>query len=315
MSQRYRKVLLLATGALLSAVCNAEVLDQKRAALALQQYEQGLASAPMRESHEAERYKWTVGARIFGGVEVPKNSRPWQVALLRSWTDSNLKAQFCGGSYVGGNVVVTAAHCVDKGTKKESVDVLLGTSELSTVGRRFKVTSIDLEDRYNANAKNFDHDIALLTLDIDAAKLAQLGTAVRAIDLITATQEPKYLVPGQYVAATGWGRTEDGALVVAKLREVSVPITYYDVCNDVSGYNYALTKSMICAGEYSGGADTCTGDSGGPLTIEIGSSRILAGVTSAGAQGNCGQPGFYGVYTRVAPYRDWIRAAVTAKKK
>lgn len=302
----------LAAGLLITSASIAEILDAMRAELALEQYAKGQASAPMRDSYEAERGQpWTKGARIFGGTDVPKNSRPWQVALLRSWTASNLKAQFCGGSYVGGKVVVTAAHCVDDGTTKDSVDVLVGTTDLTSGGRRVKVTSIVPELRYKA--KNYDHDIALLILDVSDAQLAQLGKMLQKIDLITANQANQHVAPGNTVAATGWGRTEDGDLVVAKLREVQLPVVGYDVCNDISGYDGQLTASMFCAGGYSD-MNTCTGDSGGPLSVAVGQSSLLAGVTSAGARGLCGEPGRYGVYTRVGDYRDWIKAAIDGKK-
>lgn len=49
----------------------------------------------------------TSNARIVGGQESVKNSIPWQ-AMLR--TDA---AQFCGGSLISKQWVLTAAHCVE----------------------------------------------------------------------------------------------------------------------------------------------------------------------------------------------------------
>ena len=49
----------------------------------------------------------TSNARIVGGQESVKNSIPWQ-AMLR--TDA---AQFCGGSLIKKQWVLTAAHCVE----------------------------------------------------------------------------------------------------------------------------------------------------------------------------------------------------------
>ena len=45
------------------------------------------------------------------------------------------------------------------------------------------------------------------------------------------------------------------------------------------------------------------GDSGGPVVLR----GILVGVVSWGLDDTCAQPEYYGVYTRVANYVDWIK--------
>ena len=59
---------------------------------------------------------------------------------------------------------------------------------------------------------------------------------------------------------------------------------------------------MMCAGG-NGGADTCKGDSGGPLfgTDPDSGELVLVGITSWGRE--CGDGG---VYTRVAKFQDWL---------
>ena len=55
--------------------------------------------------------------------------------------------------------------------------------------------------------------------------------------------------------------------------------------------------------------DTCQGDSGGPLMMFSSSDRwVLVGLTSYGV--GCAQADYSGVYTRVAPFTDWIRSYV-----
>ena len=66
-----------------------------------------------------------------------------------------------------------------------------------------------------------------------------------------------------------------------------------------------LTTNMICAG--GGKVDSCQGDSGGSLVVNVNGKITLAGVTSWGY--GCGVTGSPGVYTKVANYIDWIEDA------
>lgn len=68
---------------------------------------------------------------------------------------------------------------------------------------------------------------------------------------------------------------------------------------------------MICAGYPEGGMDSCSGDSGGPLTCEREingiNSPVLFGIVSWGPL-VCGAPDKPGVYTLVTSVRWWIES-------
>lgn len=101
------------------------------------------------------------------------------------------------------------------------------------------------------------------------------------------------------------GRTSD------VLQYVKLPVVSQEACR--SSYasrsaRYNITHNMFCAGFFQGGADTCLGDSGGAFVMEDSATRRWAvfGLVSWGGPGDCGSQGVYGVYTRVAPYVEWI---------
>jgi len=57
------------------------------------------------------------GSRIVGGTQAQKDSWPWQVMLA-----SPGGSQFCGGSLIEEQWVLTASHCVD-GTSASQIVV------------------------------------------------------------------------------------------------------------------------------------------------------------------------------------------------
>nr|CAD7207557.1 unnamed protein product [Timema douglasi]CAD7422016.1 unnamed protein product [Timema poppensis] len=53
----------------------------------------------------------SLNPRIVGGQEAPRHSFPYQVALFLPVAGGT---SFCGGSIIGHQWVLTAAHCVDR---------------------------------------------------------------------------------------------------------------------------------------------------------------------------------------------------------
>ena len=236
-----------------------------------------------------------LSGQIVGGQLATPGEWPWQV---RVYPDG------CGGSLVSAEWVVTAAHCVYSGNtlySAASVDIVAGIYNLSTgVGYQYKdVTQIIVYPGYSPSGH--DLDLALLRLSSPVTLGGSGETATGFIPLVSPSVGD---LTGTNAWVTGWGATSFGGPGSNELREAQVPIVSNTLCNDANHYNGDITSNMLCAGFEAGGVDSCQGDSGGPLVINDGGTWKLAGVVSWGV--GCAFPQFYGVYTRVSNFTNWI---------
>src|SRR6202020_2524685 len=108
---------------------------------------------------------------------------------------------------------------------------------------------------------------------------------------------------------SGWGDVNpapsEGPGYPAGLQSAQVPLVSESLCGeDYAGIEQTITPRMICAGNSKPRTDSCYGDSGGPLVVDRDSpanppgDHFLVGLVDF-ANG-CAQPGYPGVYTRIA---------------
>ena len=247
------------------------------------------------------------GQRIVGGKVAAAGTHSWQVALIAAEGKNVVDAFFCGGSLYSSTWVITAAHCVNRGTAPSQVNVVVGTQDLRSGGTRLKVAEIVIHKGYNSGTSN-DNDIAMVRLES-----AVSDPAAKTIVPVSEAEESSVIPPKTEVTTSGWGATRQGGGAVPELRELSIPIVpTKGVCDDRVSYGNRVTDNMICAGLQAGGKDSCQGDSGGPLSVGSAAARRLVGVVSWGD--GCANADKYGVYTRVARYTKWIEDTVKKTK-
>ncbi|MBX2825071.1 MAG: serine protease [Gammaproteobacteria bacterium] len=248
--------------------------------------------------------------RIVGGEFVDIAQAPATVALVSTRrfaeTGSYRQSQFCGGTLVAGQWVVTAAHCLTDGegnvAPPSALAVMVGASDLDQpVNQAVGVTSVIPHPNYDA--PTFANDIALLRLEYDAP------TTPVAID--TAAVELN-----QVAFIAGWGALNEGGQGVVQeiptaLQGAYVRMIPGDDCGSrFPRYEGQVDGTQVCAGRPAGGVDSCQGDSGGPLyrvpEENSGQGLTLVGVTSWGY--GCANAESPGIYARVAAHSAWIRS-------
>ena len=232
----------------------------------------------------------------FGDVVSAPNPYPWMTALLNPDRANGYDAQFCGGSLIASDVIITAAHCVEDITAAD-VEVAVDVLNLSNItsGERQTVSEIIIHPDWDTNTT--ENDIALLILED--------GSVNSGITPISIVESGTTLSAGTDVRALGWGEIENGSYPEL-LRTVDLDIASDPgaACGSYGGSYDPV--SMLCATGSTGGntKDTCSGDSGGPLFTTAGGNYRLVGLTSWGNA--CGLADYPGIYTRLTTYLDWI---------
>ncbi|MFK7754090.1 MAG: serine protease [Sedimentitalea sp.] len=284
-------------------------------------------------------------SRIFGGRAAKEGAWPAQVSLhdakkLSNQPESRFKSQFCGGSLIARQWILTAAHCVvtQDGEPMVPNTLAVRSGAVDMRGGDFReVARVIVHESYDPTRIN--NDIALLQL---AQPVQQSSGPVGAISVHGEGQP----LPNGPAVVIGWGMMENGKFPI-ELMETDIDIVQNATCNagmaeqtkrDMGGFllnmgqangipmenleraysiltqeiGDALTPQMICAGIASGQRTMCNGDSGGPLMVRQQNGQWLqVGIVSwnrspIGARSACGHESLYGVYTRVSQYYNWI---------
>lgn len=236
--------------------------------------------------------------RIIDGTDASVNDWPFIVAMVSKGVNA-YEGQHCGGSYIGGRYVLTAAHCVNN-TDESDIEMVVGINNLnneSSEGERFAVNKIYVHPDYNDDT--LENDIAIIELTRDASQFSSVRLADENTRANTAD--------GTVLTVAGWGSTTPeygNHTQPAQLQQVDAPMVNQGTCAATfAGVSSNVDSVNFCAGTAQEGFDSCRGDSGGPLVVK--DTGIQLGIVSYG-KSRCGEANSYGVYTNISQYTDWI---------
>lgn len=214
---------------------------------------------------------------------------PSVVALLSN------NVELCTGTLIGCDTVLTAAHCV---CTSDGGDCQAGGPDLRPAasigifaqhGGFYSASSVSVPANYDFGTAG---DIAVIKL-------------TNTVNGISPTPINTKKSPGIGVAGTitGFGLT-DGTADDSGIKRTGQIISA--ACSAVPEGSHVCWDFTSPLGAPGDDSNTCSGDSGGPLFMNLGSGTTVAGVTSGGASDDC-QPNDTSFDTDVYVERAWVQ--------
>lgn len=228
---------------------------------------------------------------IVGGETVPPGRWPDTVAVLGT-------SGTCTGTLIAPDLVLTAGHCANINPTR----VVANTVDYAKAqGTRVNVTRTTAYPNWQTM-----YDVAVIELasPIEGIEPRKLGTSCTFDGAVKSNVQ---------VHLVGFGATSaDGAQANTQLKEAMAAVSDPVCATSGAGCN----KNVAPGGEFIAGgggtADSCFGDSGGPVYLDTPRGAILIGAVSRGVDGASTPCGGGGIYVRTDKIIEWIET--TTKK-
>ncbi|XP_065569864.1 chitinase-3-like protein 1 isoform X2 [Artemia franciscana] len=242
---------------------------------------------------------------IVGGEDANIQNYPFVVSIQFRGSHK------CGGVVINNNVVLTAAHCINRAMSTDTNGwvVVAGRRDMLNIeeGQILRVKCTKIHPDFSHKATMLLHDIGLIWLDgtfnwsdsIQPAKLSKTWSIV---------SRPWVQTVEKFVVTTiGWGRLSHQGALPNILRQVEQTLSTEDHCLRTLQSEEAeslYNPIMFCTDDK--GKEACNGDSGGPVIYD----GEVVGIVSHGYGSKRGCEHATGWKMKVPFYYKWIQEEV-----
>ncbi len=220
---------------------------------------------------------------IVGGTDVPPGKWPDTVAVLG-------ETGVCTGTLIAPDIVLTAGHCADI----TPTTVLANTTDYSAGGGAR--ASVQRTVAYPNWENTYDVSVIVLSSPINSVTPRRMGTSCSF-----STFNPNVMV-----RLVGFGATDmEGEASNSQLKEATTAVVD-PMCSSGNGCNTAVAPGGEFIAGGTGTADSCFGDSGGPVYLDTPRGPIVVGAVSRGVNNSATPCGGGGIYVRTDKIIDWV---------
>lgn len=219
---------------------------------------------------------------IVGGSEVPAGLWPDAVAVLGT-------SGTCTGTLVAPDVVITAGHCANIHPEYVIADSIDYAHDDSV--------RVDVATTVAYPSWQTSYDLAVLVLSSPLeVEPRRVGTACTFDGFEASTA----------VRLVGFGATDtQGRAANTRLKQAMTMVTDPD-CTEEGGCKPAIAPGGEFVAGGTGEADSCFGDSGGPVYLDTPGGPVVIGAVSRGVAGARTPCGAGGIYVRTDKLVDWV---------
>uniref|UniRef100_A0A1B6F5E2 Peptidase S1 domain-containing protein n=1 Tax=Cuerna arida TaxID=1464854 RepID=A0A1B6F5E2_9HEMI len=225
--------------------------------------------------------------RIIDGDPSPLGNFPWHAGIYHRKPIDGGWEQFCGGSLIRPNVIVTAAYCVVKEGKDRSIQLIDPKNIRVALGKYYRdwnrsetteikreVIKVKVPSDYRGTSTNFEFDIALLLLSEDVP----LSATVMTVCLNSSAVQHRTNNMLGYI--TGWGNSEhlepSDTVLYCSWPFQDYQSCFYNLVKNKKGY---ISADKFCAGvEVRAAARKSIG---GSFSFVVNNKHYISGILSS----------------------------------